>query len=295
MKIMKTFVSTILISLLASTAFAVDVNRTIDADADGHVEVSNISGEITIEGWNQSKVEVTGTISRDVKELIVERDGDEVLIKVKLPRGSSSASDADLLIRVPEGSSINVGTVSADIDVTDVNGEQSLHTVSGNVTTEAGGEDVSAESVSGDVDVKGDNSDIEIEANTVSGDVKLVRVAGEVVGESVSGSVEVDGGSFDRADLNTVNGEITFKGGLRGDGRLSIETVNGSVDVEFVGDISARIDIETFNGGIKNCFGPKAERTSKYAPGWELGFTEGDGDGRVDISTMNGRVTICNK
>ena len=295
MKMMKNLLSTILISLLASTAFAVDVNRTVDAASDGHVEVSNISGEITIEGWNQSKVEVTGTIGRDVKELIVERDGDEVLIKVKLPRGSSSASDADLHIRVPEDSSINVGTVSADIDVTDVNGEQSLHTVSGNVTTESRGEDVSAESVSGDVDVSGDNSDNEIEANTVSGDVMLVHVAGEVVGESVSGSVEVDGGSFDRSDLNTVNGEINFVGELRDGGRLSIETVNGSVDVEFVGDVSAKIDIETFNGGIRNCFGPKAERTSKYAPGWELEFTEGDGDGRVDISTMNGRVTLCKK
>ena len=86
MKIMKKLVSTILISLLASTAFAVDVNRTIDADANGHVEVSNISGEITIEGWNQSKVEVTGTIGRDVKELIVERDGDEVVVSLSAGR-----------------------------------------------------------------------------------------------------------------------------------------------------------------------------------------------------------------
>jgi DUF4097 and DUF4098 domain-containing protein YvlB len=295
MKIMKALVSTILISLMASTAFAKDVNRTVDAAKDGHVEVSNISGEITIEGWNQNKVEVTGTIGRDVEELIVERDGDEVLIKVKLPRGSSSASDADLHIKVPEGSSINVGTVSADIDVTNVNGEQSLHTVSGNLTTESRGEDVSAESVSGDVDVSGDNSDNEVEANTVSGDVTIKGVAGEVVGESVSGDVEVVGGSFDRADLNTVNGEINFVGALRKGGRLSIETVNGSVDVEFIGDVSARIDIETFNGSIRNCFGPEAERTSKYAPGWELEFNEGDGDGRVEISTMNGRVTLCKK
>jgi len=292
---MKTLLNTILISLLATTAFAEDVNRTVDAAKDGHVEVSNISGEITIEGWNQSKVEVTGTIGRDVKELIVERDGDEVLIKVKLPNRSSSASDADLRIKIPAGSSINVGTVSADIDVSDVNGEQSLHTVSGNVTTESRGEDVSAESVSGDVEVSGDNSDSEVEANTVSGDVMIRRVSGEVVGESVSGSVEVEGGSFDRADLNTVNGEVNFEGELRNDGRLSIETVNGSVDVEFVGAVSAKINIETFNGGIRNCFGPKAERTSKYAPGWELDFTEGDGEGRVDISTMNGRVTVCKK
>lgn len=292
---MKRLVSTILISLLASTAFAVDVDRTIDAAKDGHVEVSNISGEITIEGWNQSKVEVTGTIGRDVKELIVERDGDEVLIKVKLPKGSSSASDADLLIKVPQNSSINVGTVSADIDVTAVNGEQSLHTVSGNVTTESTGADMSAESVSGDVEVSGDNADGEIEASTVSGDVTLTRVAGEVVGESVSGSVVVNEGSFERADLSTVNGEVVFEGELQDGGRLNIETVNGSVEVDFVGDVSARINVETFNGRIRNCFGPKAERTSKYAPGWELDFTEGDGSGRVEISTMNGGVNLCKK
>ena len=46
MKIMKTLMSTILISLIAGTAFAEDVNRTVDAAKDGHVEVSNISGEI---------------------------------------------------------------------------------------------------------------------------------------------------------------------------------------------------------------------------------------------------------
>jgi DUF4097 and DUF4098 domain-containing protein YvlB len=293
MKMMKNLVSTILISLLASTAFAVDVDRTIDAADDGHVEVSNISGAITVEGWNQSKVEVTGTIGRDIKELIVERDGDEVLIKVRLPRGSSSDSSADLHIKVPENSSINVGTVSADIDVTAVAGEQSLHTVSGNVTTESTGAEMTAESVSGDVEVSGDNAEGELEANTVSGDVTLTRVAGEVVGESVSGSVTVDEGSFTRAELNTVNGDVVFEGELQDGGRLSIETVNGSVEVDLVGDVSARINIETFNGRIRNCFGPKAERSSKYAPGWELVFTEGDGSGRVEISTMNGSVNIC--
>jgi len=292
---MKSLLSTIAICLLAGTALAKDVNRTIDAADDGHVEVSNISGEITIEGWNQSKVEVTGTIGRDVEDLIVERDGDKVLIKVKLPKGSSSASSADLHIKVPADSSIDVGTVSADIDVTDVNGEQDLHTVSGNVTTESRGEDVSAESVSGDVDVRGDNSDSEIEASTVSGDVTFRRVSGEVVGESVSGSVAVYKGSFDRVDLSTINGRVNFEGELRDGGRLEIETVNGSVEVDFVGDLSAKIDVETFNGSIRNCFGPKAERTSKYTPGRELEFTVGDGDGRVEISTMNGRVTLCKK
>jgi DUF4097 and DUF4098 domain-containing protein YvlB len=291
----KTIIATSLALLLTATAFAEEVDRTIDASSDGHIDVSNISGSVTVHGWTRNSVEVTGTLGRNVEELILERDGDKVLIKVKVPKRGGRGIESDLRISVPQNSSLDVGAVSADIEVTDITGEQSLHTVSGDVTTEFSGGDMSAESVSGDVEVSGNNADGEVNASTVSGDVTLFRVSGKVEAESVSGDVVVDEGSFERAELGTVNGEIVFQGELRDDGKLSVETVNGSVDIDFVGDVSARFSVDTFNGGINNCFGPKAERTSKYAPGWELEFSEGDGSGRVEVSTMNGRVSICKK
>ena len=292
---MKRSIAVTLACLLTATAFAEEVDRTIDASSDGHVDVSNIAGSVTVHGWTRDSVEVTGTLGRNVEELIFERDGDKVLIKVKVPKRGGRGIESDLRINVPQNSSLDVGAVSADIDVTDVTGEQSLHTVSGDVTTEYSGADVSAESVSGDVEVTGNNAEGEVEASTVSGDVTLFRVSGDVEAESVSGDVIVDQGSFSSAELGTVNGEIVFQGELRDGGKLSIETINGSVEIDFVGNVSARFSVDTFNGGISNCFGPKAQRTSKYAPGWELEFTEGSGSGRVDVSTMNGRVSICKK
>lgn len=292
---MKKLLTIALTCLVFTSAFAEEVDRTIDAEPDGHVNVSNIAGSVTVNGWSRDTVEVTGTLGRNVEELIVERNGDKVLIKVKVPRHGGRGIESDLRISIPKDSSLDVGAVSADIDVTDVDGDQSLHTVSGDVTTEFSGADLSAESVSGDVEVSGNGEIGEVDASTVSGDVTLFRVSGEVEAGSVSGDVIVDEGSFDRADLNTVNGEIVFRGELLKDGRLAVETVNGSVDIDFVGEVSARFSVDTFNGGIKNCFGPKAQRTSKYAPGWELEFTEGSGSGRVDVSTMNGRVSICRK
>jgi len=279
--------------LLALPAFAKDIDRRIDAAPDGHVDISNIAGSVTVRGWSRKQVEVTGDLGKNVEELIFERDGDKVTIKVKVPKHSSRGIDSDLHVSVPENSSIDVGAVSADITVSDVLGEQRLHTVSGDVITESVGADVTAETVSGDVEVNGDSKDGETTANTVSGDVTLFRMAGTVDGRSVSGDVVVDQGSFSRVDLGTVNGELVFQAALRKGGKLHAETVNGDVDVELVGPVSARIDISTFNGKIRNCFGPEAERTSKYSPGWSLDFTEGDGDGRIDISTMNGGVTLC--
>ncbi len=281
--------------LLAWPVVAAEVDETLDAAADGHVDVSNISGSVTISGWSRNQVEVTGTLGRNVKELVFERDNDRIKIKVKVPRGSGRGIDSDLRISVPEDSSIDVGAVSADIDVTDVLGEQSLHTVSGNVNTESAGADVVAESVSGDVEVSGNSNDSETDASTVSGDVTLFRVAGEVNAESVTGNVIVDEGSFSRVDIGTVNGKLLFQSELRKDGKFSAETVNGAVDVEFVGDVSAKIDVDTINGKIRNCFGPEPQRVSKYGPGWELGFIEGSGDGRIDISTVNGGVSLCRK
>jgi len=279
---------------LTTTANAKEVDESVDAASDGHVDIINISGSIEVYGWSKSSVEVTGELGEKVEELVLERNGDKVLVKVKVPRNNSNNISSDLTVRVPAGSSIDVSTVSADITSEGVGGEQHLHTVSGDVEAEASDSDVAAESVSGDVDVTGDGSDIETEANTVSGDVTVTNVSGAVAAEAVSGDIMVGEGSYDRATLNTVNGEIDFHAGLRSGGKLGIETVNGEVDVQLGGDVSARFDIETFNGDIDNCFGPKAQRTSKYAPGWELSFTEGDGDGRVTITTLNGDVEICN-
>jgi len=293
---MKKLMAITLVCLLTLPAFADEqVNRMLDAASDGHVNVSNIAGSVTVNGWNRNTVEVTGTLGRNVEELIFERDGDTIEIKVKVPRRGGRGIESDLRISVPKNSSLDIGTVSADIDVSDVAGEQSLSSVSGDIETDYTGEDLSAQSVSGDVEVSGNGVAGDVVASTVSGDVTLFRVSGKVEAESVSGGVVVDEGSFERAELGTVNGDIVFQGKLEKGGRLSIDTVNGGVDVEFDGDVSARFEIDTFNGGIHNCFGPKAERTSKYAPGWELEFTEGSGSGRVEISTMNGGVTLCKK
>jgi len=292
---MNRLVVTTLACLLAVTAFAEKLDRTVDASADGRVDVSNIAGSVKISGWSRDAVEVTGTLGRNVEELILERDGDKVLIKVKVPKkhGRAVGIDSDLDIHVPQNSSIDVGTVSADIDVSGVGGEQSLHTVSGDVTTEHTGGDLSAESVSGDVAVSGDNADGVVSVASVSGDATLFRLSGEIEGHSVSGDVIVNEGSFKRATLETVSGDILFRAELQKGGKLSAEATNGDVAARFSGDVSAKFDIDTLSGGIRNCFGPKAERTSKYAPGWELAFSEGGGDGRVTISTLNGDVNIC--
>jgi DUF4097 and DUF4098 domain-containing protein YvlB len=280
--------------LLCMPAFADEqVNRTIDASPDGYVEIYNTSGSIEVTGWDRDEVQVKGTLGDSVEELIMERDGSEVLIRVEVPNRHWGDIDADLMIMVPKNSSIDVTGVSADIEVEDVFGELQLESVSGDIEAAGVASDVEVASVSGDLEIKGDAKDSDYEAATVSGDVFIMGLSGRVDAESVSGDLDVVGGRYNDAHFETVNGDVTFASVLVDGGDLSAESVNGTVDLEFSEDISARIDIETFNGSIRNCFGPKPERTSKYSPGLELRFEVGDGDSNIEIETLNGSVSIC--
>jgi DUF4097 and DUF4098 domain-containing protein YvlB len=266
----------------------------MDAAADGIVSISNVAGSVDVQGWSRKQVEITGDLGSDIEELIFERDGDEIDIKVRTKGRNSNDIDADLVIKVPGGSTLEINTVSADIDVAEVAGEQSLESVSGDIATEVFASDIEANSVSGDLEIEGDSQSTRSRLSSVSGDIDTDSLGGEIAAESVSGDLVVVNGVFERASLGTVNGDIVFHAQLLNEGRLDIETVNGDVDIEFAGDVSARFDIETFNGEIRNCFGPKAVRVSEYGPGYELSFTEGGGSGRVTIETLNGDLRLCN-
>ncbi len=290
---MKNIVTIVLSCLLATTLQAEGIDRTVAATAAGRVDISNISGSVTVSGWSQDRVEVTGTLGRNVEKLIVERTGDNVLIKVEVPRNSGRGVASELHIKVPINSSLDIGTVSADIEVTGVDGEQELRTVSGDVETEFSGARTWAESIGGDVEVTGDGAVGVVKVSTVSGDATVFQVSGEISAEAVSGDVVVSEGSFSRAALGSVSGNVLFQSGLGNDGSLVVDTVSGTVEITFDGEVSARFDVETINGGIRNCFGPKAQRKSRYGPGWALEFVEGDGRGRVAVSTVSGGVNIC--
>ncbi len=73
-----------------------------------------------------------------------------------------------------------------------------------------------------------------------------------------------------------------------------MEAINGDLRLDILGTVNAEFDIETFNGSIDNSFGPDPVRTSKYTPGRDLRFTQGEGDARIRIKTLNGGITLRN-
>lgn len=274
-----------------------NIDRSLPTGATPSVEISNVQGRVTVTAWDQQVVKVTGTIENDQTEFEFVGDQRHVVIKVRPESGKSHRNhdEAILDIKVPAGASLDINTVSADIDVQGVRGEQRLQAVSGGVTTVAYSEQLDIRTISGDAVVNGTGGKGRIDVQSVSGGVTVRGVDGEVEAQSVSGNVELDLGTVTRLSLETVSGNLKASLTLAGDARFDAESVSGDVDVRFAKPVNGEFEFETFSGNIENCFGPKAERKSKYAPGTELRFTQGSGGARVSIDTLSGTISICDQ
>jgi len=266
------------------------VNETRPLAADGRVEVSNISGEITVIGWTGDGVEITGTLEDGVEELDIASSGSRVRIEVEIERRTHNNGSAYLTIKIPETANLDVETVSADISVDGVRGEVDLESVSGQIEVSGEPSSLEAASVSGDVvaTVTAGNAELE----SVSGDIIVRHATGRLETAVVSGNIEIEEGLLESFHAETVSGSIFCAANPTDRGRFSLETMSGRIELVVVPNINADFYIETYSGSIDNKFGPEPKRTDRYGPGKELRFTNGSGGAMVSIESFSGSVKL---
>lgn len=280
-------------ALAAQLAWADVVEKRAPAEPRGKVEIVNVSGEVSVIGWDKPEVHVSADLGSGVERLDFESKGGRTVIEVVLRRHSQGGS-TDLTVRAPHESSLYVNTVSADQNIADIRGALQLQAVSGSIVADSWG-DIEAKTVSGEIEVRGRDGDGAVRATSVSGDIVLNDVGPEIEIDTVTGDMEVRMDELKRGRIKTTNGDLTLRTRLAADARLDAEAINGDLRFLLASPINAEFDIETFNGDIENCFGPAPRRTREFAPGNELRFTEGKGDARVRIQTLNGGVEVCKK
>ncbi len=158
---------------LAAVAFPAAAQQKLDerrpASKDGVVEIDNVSGSVTVTGWDRDEVAVTGTLGRGSERLEFTGGSGRTEVRVVLPHFARHVDGSDLEIKVPGGSRVEVNTVSAEIGVDLVAGPVRLESVSGRV--KLGG------------------SPREFEAKTVSGDIEITAAAAPGRASSVSGTI----------------------------------------------------------------------------------------------------------
>jgi hypothetical protein len=148
------------------------------------VDLSLISGPVTVTAWNRNEVRVRGTSER----MPLRFDASGGLVRVWSPRTRSrSSGDQRLDVQVPAGTRVIARSVSGDVRVRGVGGEVEARSTSGDVEAQGGRRAITLQTVSGDV--RGAGLEGVVTAQSVSGDVELDDVAGEVGAQTTSGDV----------------------------------------------------------------------------------------------------------
>jgi len=299
-------------STVTVASAATPFSKTVPADARGHVQISNVSGDITISAWDRREVDVQGEFGAGVERIDVNQDGGDVRVRVILKdrnwydQNGWRDSEARLQIRVPVEAELDTSTVSGTVIVNGARGEQRLKSVSGDIRSDVVGTEVNATTVSGRVDLTGTGKEAHVRASSVSGDVRLRRMGGDIEARSTSGRVDVEANAASDIHAAVVSGSLIVTGTLSREAEVDLSAVSGRVKITAQTPAGFRYDVSTFSGGLRNCFGAESDNDgsrnndgSRYRRGWpqgnRLNGVRGEGKATIRARSHSGSVEICDR
>lgn len=281
-------------SFALGTAQARTVEQQVAAGPRGEVDVSDVSGQIEITGWDKPLVAVSADIDNDSQNLEVHSSSGRTSIRIT--RGTRrwfGGGDVRLVVHVPRESEVDVSGVSAGIVSRAVVGTQRLQTVSGDIDAELGSGNDEAKTVSGTIHLKGTGGPGSLRATSVSGEVSITNTAGDLEASTISGRLNAQLASARSVRLHTTSGEVELTARLDRGATVETETISGEQRIAASAAAGYQFEVRSFSGDIDDCFGQRSERTSEYGPGTRLNGTRGGGDGRVRIKSLSGSISLC--
>jgi hypothetical protein len=267
----------------------------LSASLNGSVQINNIAGSVTVNGWEKPEVDIQGELGASVQRVEVTHIDDRIVIKAMLPENvdhpRDHSAEARLRVRVPMNSSLEVSTVSAPITVDGIHGASKLHSVSGDVRAGLAGAEEEANSVSGDVYVTGNPTVSSLRTSTVSGTVFLTHGVGDISAHTVNGKLDLAVDGSKSVDVGGVTGEVSFRGHLSRGADMKATTVDGKLSLKVSADAGYTYDIATFGGSIHTCFGGQngsAPLSGQVGP-------NGVGHASVHLRSLRGVIDLCDQ
>ena len=303
----------------SSSGFEVEVTvRGRDASA-GSLDLESTSNRLMIVFPREDRF-VYPELGRGSTTLSLRRyEGDSSLLRelvravtgrnIKVSgRGSGTELWADVVVRVPQGGSLEVEHGVGSIRANSVDGDLELDISSGGIEANRIAGRLVVDSGSGKIvltDVDGD-----VEADTGSGSVLAQALRGETVSvDTGSGEVELHDVECRRLRVDTGSGSVRGTSVRTAD--ATIDTGSGSVEIEMIDVESGDYEIDTGSGSITLLMPATASADVQADTGSggisvdlpdietlhrkrdEMRFRMGSGDARIRLDTGSGRIRVA--
>ncbi|MCP4725207.1 MAG: DUF4097 domain-containing protein [bacterium] len=272
------------------------LKKTYDFNSGGEVMVENSHGNISIETWDQNKVEIEADeYRRGYSELEIEISYTQDRIRIETIEqrdyrwSNDRKSRCHYTIKVPRNTNIFANTTHGRIDVEEVEGKVELETSHGRIEVR---------DVSGTLDVKTSHASIELEG-----------ITGNIYAQTSHSPIYIYKTTSEEIDAETSHSQIRADIVLDENGRYDFVTSHGSIELTVPGDSKMDVDVYSSPKDFRTDFDMddfdipqrrSSSRRSRYDRDYNDSVSRFDGSvngggARVRLKTSHGRISLRSK
>lgn len=267
---------------VASRAAALDT--TFSTPADARIEIENHAGSVVVRTWDRAAVRVVA--SRSAPDRVrIRSAGAVVQIESPVIRGPSQI--VDLEITIPASAPIRVSGPFNDVEIDGAGADVAVETVKGDLRVRGGKGRISLRSVEGEITLEGASGQITLSG--VNDGIRASDLDGEITVETVNGDITLESVRSASVSASTINGELSYEGTIRDQGRYAFTTHNGDLVLVIPEGANAVISIATFNGEVESAF-PVALTEIRRGRRFQLNI--GNGSARIELESFNGTINL---
>ena len=274
-------------ALLAALAVAPQqqTDTTLAVAADGRLEIHNVmDGSVTIRTWDQARARIVARYDGD-NAVEVRYSGSTLSVRVRPERLSDESTEFE--ITIPDRMSVEANGIEMEFVAEGIGGNISINAVEGGIEVGGGRGNISLNTVEGGVILDGAEGNIAL--NCVDGDVSVTRSSGVISVQTVDGNITLAGITSDNVEVNTVEGDLLYRGTIRDDGRYYLSTHDGDITVTVPEGTNARVSVSTFSGDLEADFPITLSGDMGHR---NFSFTLGTGKALLEISTFDGTIEL---
>lgn len=265
------------------------LDTTVRLELRGTVDLSLMSGRITVRGWDLPDVRILASTEGGV--LRFDATPSRLTLRLEPEReGGRPRGDASYDVSVPRGSRLRLQAVSGNVTASGSQGEILATTVGGAIDVSGGRRQVAVESVSGSV--RASQLSGELRAQSVSGNVRAENVSGRLEASTISGTIRLIGMRANDIRAETASGDIVYVGRVATGGSYDFESHSGTIRLTVPRSSGALFRLETFRGTVQNDFAAEAGPSERDRKAGRVEFTIGDGRARVTARSFSGRIVV---
>jgi len=291
--------ATVLVFAGDSNRYREDFHYSYPQTAGGRLTLENFNGSVEITGWDQNKVDISGTKYAETETLLnqtrieASSSGNAVHVKTTRPDPHHGNMGAKYVIHVPRQTVLeDIGSSNGSLRVEEIDGNARLATSNGSIHLDNIHGNVEAHSSNGSVEV----NDVKGTMNfrTSNGGVRADHVEGDFEAETSNGGIHAhlrDTASAHPIRLSTSNGGIDLQVDSLRQNDVTASTSNGPITVRMPASVGAILHAATnSSGSVRSDFDVlvRPGELSKH----RIEGTIGGGGPRIDLTTSNGNINL---